>query len=150
VAPPALGPRIAAAIRGTTWMAAPLMAEIASRWIQDGTAETILARKRKEAAARYRIAKKALDGFAVQAHPEAYHLWLSLPKPWRAESYVEAARRAGVAVTSASAFAVGRTASPEAVRLCLGARDHDELLRAVSRLAALLAGSPEAPVASGP
>jgi DNA-binding transcriptional MocR family regulator len=151
VAPPALGPRIAAAIRGTTWMAAPLMAEIASRWIQDGTAETILARKRKEAAARYRIAKKALDGFAVQAHPEAYHLWLTLPKPWRAESYVEAARRAGVAVTSASAFGVGRTASPEAVRLCLGAaRDHDELARAVARLAALLAGSPEAPVASGP
>jgi DNA-binding transcriptional MocR family regulator len=64
---------------------------------------------------------------------------------------VEAARRAGVAVTSASAFAVGRTASPEAVRLCLGAaRDHDELARAVARLAALLAGSPEAPVASGP
>jgi DNA-binding transcriptional MocR family regulator len=83
VAPPALGPRIAAAIRGTTWMAAPLMAEIASRWIHDGTAETILARKRKEAAARYRIAKKALEGFAVQAHPEAYHLWLPLPKPWR-------------------------------------------------------------------
>jgi DNA-binding transcriptional MocR family regulator len=151
VAPPALGPRIAAAIRGTTWMAAPLMAEIASRWIQDGTAETILARKRKEAAARYRVARNALDGFAVQAHPEAYHLWLGLPKPWRAESYVEAARRAGVAVTAASAFAVGRGASPEAVRLCLGAaRDLDELGRAVTRLAALLAASPEAPVASGP
>src|SRR5258707_10809036 len=84
VAPPALFPRIAAAIRGTTWMAAPLMAEIASRWIQDGTAETILARKRKEAAARYRIARKALERFAIQAHPEAYHLWLALPKPWRA------------------------------------------------------------------
>jgi hypothetical protein len=37
------------------------------------------------------------------------------------------------------------------VRLCLGAaRDHDELARAMARLAALLAGSPEAPVASGP
>ena len=151
VAPPALWPRIAAAIRGTTWMAAPLMAEIASRWIQDGTAETILARKRKEAAVRHRVAKKALERFQVQAHPDAYHLWLSLPKPWRAESYVEAARRAGVAVTAASAFAVGRAASPEAVRLCLGAaRDLDELSRAMGRLAALLAGSPEAPVASGP
>ena len=151
VAPPALSPRIAAAIRGTTWMAAPLMAEIASRWIQDGTAETILARKRKEAAARYRIARKALERFAIQAHPEAYHLWLALPKPWRAESYVEAARRAGVAVTAASAFAVGRGAAPEAVRVCLGgARDQDELGRGVARLAALLAGSPEAPVASGP
>jgi DNA-binding transcriptional MocR family regulator len=151
VAPAPLFPRIAAAIRGTTWMAAPLMAEIASRWIRDGTAETVLARKRKEAAARFRVARRALDRFAIQAHPEAYHLWLPLPKPWRAESYVEMARRAGVAVTAASAFAVGRAAAPEAVRLCLGAaRDLDELGRAVTRLAALLAGSPEAPVASGP
>jgi len=35
--------------------------------------------------------------------------------------------------------------------VCLGgARDQDELGRGVARLAALLAGSPEAPVASGP
>ena len=91
------------------------------------------------------------DAGLAPALGSALPAWLSLPKPWRAESYVEAARRAGVAVTAASAFAVGRAASPEAVRLCLGAaRDLDELSRAMGRLAALLAGSPEAPVASGP
>jgi DNA-binding transcriptional MocR family regulator len=151
VAPPALGPRIAAGIRGTTWMAAPLMAEIASRWIQDGTAEAILARKRKDAGARYRLAVRALDGFALQGHPDAYHLWLTLPRPWRADSYAEAARRAGVAVTPASAFAVGRAAVPEAVRLCLGAAaDKDVLAGALRVVAGLLAAPPEAPEAFGP
>jgi DNA-binding transcriptional MocR family regulator len=151
VAPPALGPRIAAGIRGTTWMAAPLMAEIASRWIQDGTAESILARKRREAGARYRLAAKALERFAVQAHADAYHLWLAVPRPWRADGYAEAARRAGVAVTPASAFAVGRGAAPEAVRLCLGAAaDKAALARALGILAGLLTTAPEAPEAFGP
>jgi DNA-binding transcriptional MocR family regulator len=151
VAPPLLWPRIAAAIRGTTWMAAPLMAEIAARWIEDGTAEAILARKRKEAAARYQIAAKALARFEVQAHPDAYHLWLPMPRPWRADSYADAARRAGVAVTPAAAFAAGRTTPPEAVRLCLGgAADREALVRGLAILTSLLGASPEAPVPSGP
>lgn len=151
VAPPALSPRIAAAIRGTTWMAAPLMAEIAARWIEDGTGEAILARKRKEAAARYHLATKALARFELQAHPDAYHLWLRVPRPWRAEGFVEAARRAGVAITPASAFAAGRSVPPEAVRICLGgAVDRDTLARALAVLAGLLGASPESPVPSGP
>jgi DNA-binding transcriptional MocR family regulator len=151
VAPPALGPRIAAGIRGTTWMAAPLMAEIASRWIQDGTAEAILARKRKDAGARYRLAVHALDGLVFQGHPDAYHLWLTVPRPWRGDSYAEAARRAGVAVTPASAFAAGRAAVPEAVRVCLGAAaDKDALAGALRVLAGLLSAPPEAPEAFGP
>jgi DNA-binding transcriptional MocR family regulator len=151
VAPPALRPAIAAAIRGTTWMAAPLMAEIVARWIKDGTAERILARKRKEASARHRLAMQAFDGFAVQAHPDAYHLWLAVPKPWRAETYADAARRAGVALTPAAAFAVGRSAPPEAVRLSLGAAlDRDTLVRALGILSGLLRSAPESPVPSGP
>ena len=151
VAPAPLVPRIAAGIRGTTWMAAPLMAEIAARWIQDGTAESILARKRKDASARYRVAVRALDGLSRQGHPDAYHLWLSVPRPWRADSYAEAARRAGVAVTPASAFAVGRAAAPEAVRICLGAAaDKDVLAGALRVLAGLLSAPPATPEAFGP
>jgi DNA-binding transcriptional MocR family regulator len=151
VSPPALSPRIAAGIRGTTWMAAPLMAEIAARWIEDGTAEAILARKRKDAGARYRVASKVLGRFAMQAHPDAYHLWLFVPRPWRADAYADAARRAGVAVTPASAFAVGRGAAPEAVRLCLGAAPSQEVLaRALGLLAELLTAAPEPAESFGP
>jgi len=55
-------------------------------------------------------------------------------------------------VTPASAFATGRTAVPDAVRVCLGAaRDRDQLERGLRVLAELLAASPEpAPLPSGP
>lgn len=151
-APPALVDRIAAAIRGTTWMAAPLMAEIAATWIKDGTAEAILKRKRKEAAARQQVASKVIGRFVARAHPAAYHLWLALPRPWRGDTFADTARRRGVGVTPASAFATGRTAVPDAVRVCLGAaRDHDQLERGLRVLAELLAASPEpAPLPSGP
>ena len=151
-APEELVDRIAAAIRGTTWMAAPLMAEIAAMWIKNGTAEAILKRKRKEAAARQALAGKVIGRFAGRAHPAAYHLWLTLPRPWSGESFADAARRKGVGVTPASAFATGRTGVPDAVRVCLGAaRDRGELERGLRVLAELLAASPEpAPLPSGP
>jgi DNA-binding transcriptional MocR family regulator len=151
-APEALVDRIAAAIRGTTWMAAPLMAEIAARWIKDGTAETIVKRKRKEAAARQRLAAGILGRSAGRTHPAAYHLWMGLPRPWRGEVFADAARQRGVGVTPASAFATGRTGVPDAVRVCLGAaRDRAELERGLRVLGELLATSPEpAPLPSGP
>jgi DNA-binding transcriptional MocR family regulator len=151
-APEAMVGRIAAAIRGTTWMAAPLMAEIASTWIGDGTAEAILKRKRKEAAARQRLAAKVLGAALQGARHGAYHLWLALPRPWRGEAFAEAAYRRGVAVTPASAFAIGRAGVEDAVRVCLGAaRDRGELERGLRIMADVLATSPEpAPLPSGP
>jgi len=151
-APDGMVDRIAAAIRGTTWMAAPLMAEIAATWIKDGTAEKILKRKRREAASRQQLAGRILGRFAGRAHAASYHFWLALPEPWSGEAFAEAARRRGVGVTPASAFAVGRSGVPDAVRVCLGAaRDRAELERGLRVLADLLAASPEpAPLPSGP
>ena len=151
-APDGMVDRIAAAIRGTTWMAAPLMAEIAATWIKDGTAEKILKRKRREAASRQQLAGRILGRFAGRAHAASYHFWLALPGPWSGEAFAEAARRRGVGVTPASAFAVGRSGVPDAVRVCLGAaRDRAELERGLRVLADLLAASPEpAPLPSGP
>jgi DNA-binding transcriptional MocR family regulator len=151
-APEGLVDRIAAAIRGTTWMAAPLMAEIAAIWIEDGTAEAMLKRKRKEASVRQRLAGEVIGRFIGRAQRSAYHLWLSLPPPWRGEAFAEAARQRGVGVTPASAFAIGRTAVADAVRVCLGAaRDRADLERGLRVLAGLLGASPEpAPLPSGP
>jgi DNA-binding transcriptional MocR family regulator len=151
-APQPLVPRLAAAIRATTWMAPPLTAEIAATWIRDGTADSIVRRRRKEAAARHRLALEALSGFDLDSHPAAYHLWLRPPEPWRGESFADAARRHGVLVTPPAAFAVGR-AMPDAVRVCLGGpRDREELERGISVLAQLLASPAEGGVlaAAGP
>jgi DNA-binding transcriptional MocR family regulator len=144
VAPEPLVGRLAAAIRGTTWMAAPLMAEVASRWIRDGTAAAAVARKRDEAAARQELAARVLLGASLQAHPAAYHLWLHLPGSWSAEAFADAARARGVVVTPAAAFAApparaGRPALPAAVRVCLGAAaDRGALERGLRVLAGLL------------
>jgi len=147
-APRAMVPRIAAGIRATTWMAAPLMAEIVAQWIRDGTAERIVKGKRQEAAARQRLAAAVLGRFAPRAQPAAYHLWLPLPDPWRSETFADEARRRGVAVTPAQTFMVGRGATPHAVRVCLGApADRPLLEKGLRILAGILEGTPHADVA---
>ncbi len=143
-APAPLVPRIAAGIRATTWMAAPLMAEIVARWERDGSGLKLLRRRREEARSRQRLAAELLEGFSLQTHPTSHHAWLHLPEPWRAETFVAAARRCGVAVTPAQAFQVGRVAAPHAVRLALGApRTREELRTGLERVAQALTRTAE-------
>jgi DNA-binding transcriptional MocR family regulator len=135
--------RLAQSIWATTWMVPPLMAEIAAMWLEDGTADRVVQGQRREAAARQRLARKILGRLAAPAHPNALHLWLELPAPWRGEPFAREALRRGVAVAPAEAFAVGRGAVPHAVRIGLGAaRDRAELERALEILAATVARSP--------
>ncbi len=144
-APETLSARIAAGIRATTWMAAPLMAEIVARWLKDGTALRLLKRRREEARARQKLAALALDGFRLDAQPTAHHAWLHLPEPWRAEAFAAQAGRQGVSVTPAQAFQVGRAAAPHCVRLGLGApRTREELSRGLELLAGVLRAPVEA------
>jgi DNA-binding transcriptional MocR family regulator len=131
--------RVSAALRATIYMATPLMAALATRWIEDGTADRLVAEKRAEAAERQRLAREILAGARLTGHPAATHVLLWLPEGWRAEAFEAAARRAGVGVTAATAFWLGRTNPPNAVRLCLGTPlRRADMLRAVERIAALL------------
>jgi DNA-binding transcriptional MocR family regulator len=144
-APPGRVERIVAAMRATTYMATPLMAEIASRWITSGVAEGLLEEKRRGAAARQRMLGRAFDAASLQTHPTSFHAWLLLPEEWRAEDFVAATRRRGVGVAPASAFFVGRSGAPNAVRIALGAPISDaELGRGLAVLADLVAESVEA------
>lgn len=152
LAPSALAPRLAGAIRTTTWMAAPLMAEITASWIEDGTAAELLLHLRREIVARQRLAAALLSGARVQTHPESLHLWLYLPEQWRSDTFADAARRRGVAVNPMQAFSVGRELSLEAVRVCLGgAKDRAQLEAALHILVSLLDSAPEPEqIVSGP
>lgn len=141
-APPPLVGRLAAAIRATIWAAAPLMAEVVAGWIRDGTADALVAERRREAALRHDKARQLLAGARYSAHPNGYHLWLELPRGWRSEEFAAAARRRGVAVTAADAFLTGGPA-PHAVRVCLGgpsSRTAVEL--GLQRVAETLASAP--------
>jgi DNA-binding transcriptional MocR family regulator len=134
---------IAAAVRATIYSAPPLMARIVSRWVADGTAERLVTQKRTETRARNRRAREILSGVEVTGDPAAAHLWLTLPEPWRADDFAAAARRCGVGIVPAAAFAVTRQ-PPNAVRICLGAQTTAERVeRGIARLAALLTATPE-------
>ena len=135
--------RLAAAVRATIYSAPPLMARIVARWVADGTVERLVREKRAETRRRNHMARRILPGAEFAGDPAASHLWLTLPEPWRADDFVAAARRRGVGIIPAAAFAVIRQ-PPDAVRICLGAQTGAERIeRALARLAELLASPPE-------
>lgn len=135
--------RLAAAVRASCWMATPLTAEIATRWIEDGTADRILAGRKREAAARREIALDVLGTWQPLCPPGSIYLWLPLPESWRATDFALEAQRREVAVTPADACAVGRHDIPSALRVCLGApRSREHLRRGLDVLARLLDDGP--------
>ncbi len=127
-APPDRHEAIRAAIHMTCWMAPPLMVELAARWIEDGTAERLASWQRSEADARQAIAREALRPLAPRLQGGGLHLWLELPKPWRAEAFAAAAERRGLRLVASDLFAVGAPAG-EAVRLALGRPGSRDRLR---------------------
>ena len=142
-APKAQVEPIAAAVRATIYSAPSLMARIAARWIADGTAARLAGEKRNETQRRNRMARRIFAGAGFAGDPAAPHLWVTLPEPWRADDFVATARRRGVGIIPAAAFAVTRQ-PPEAVRICLGAQTTaDRVERALTQLAELLGSPPE-------
>jgi DNA-binding transcriptional MocR family regulator len=142
VVPAALADRVTAAVRGGGWAAPAFALDVATRWSAEGTVAAVERDKRADAAARQRLVADRLAGFAVRADPVAYHCWWELPPPWRAETFVAAAARRGIAVTPAAAFTVGTAHAPNAVRLALGSPTTAALDTALATLAALAATDP--------
>ena len=116
------------------------MAEVATRWIQNGTAARLAESQRDEERARREIAMRVLRGVPCRTHPASFHLWILLPESWRAGEFVDALKNRGVIVLPAEAFAVGRAQSPHAVRVCLGAaRTRDAIEAGLNVIAETLA-----------
>lgn len=134
-------------IRATTLMAPPLMAEVVSRWINDGTAQRLTKWQLGEAATRNEIAERILGLPASGgARNRSFHVWLPIEDGRRANDVAEAARTQGVHVAPASAFQVGRGAAPEAIRVSLSAAaDAAELTDGLNRLADVLRFCPVEP-----
>jgi DNA-binding transcriptional MocR family regulator len=129
VAPEPAHARLAAAVRSSTWLAAPLLGEVFARWVADGTATSIVAGRRKAVAARATVAASALEGLGVQADPASPHLWLPLPEQWSVGQFVAAAREEGVLVASGDDFAARRAVASFGVRVGLNAEATDDQLR---------------------
>ncbi|WP_236246679.1 PLP-dependent aminotransferase family protein [Streptomyces sp. CC210A] len=143
VAPDAWAPRVEAAVRSGGWTPSRFALEAVVRWQGDGTVRTVVEAKRRGAAERQALAGRHLDGFAVRTDPRSCFCWWELPPGWRADLFVAAAARQGIAVTPAAAFAADPHRAPRAVRLGLASPPTDVLDRALGALAALARSSPD-------
>lgn len=117
------------AIWATVWMVPTLNAEIATEWINDGTAKTVVKRKRAEAGTRQKLCKEILKGFPYKSQPNGYYIWLQLPDQWDSSEFTLEARRCGVAVTPSRAFVVGSKPAPAAIRVCLAAPESRQAVK---------------------
>jgi len=137
--PPALVERLAFAVAASVWSMPALMAEIASRWITDGTATRTVEARRTEAAARQQLAREILPPGSFLPTDRSYFLWLELPAPWTGDEFVAAAREAGVGIVAGRAFATGKEAGRRAVRVSLSApHDRADVERGLHIIAGLL------------
>ena len=125
----------------TSWMATPLMVEIAQDWIAGGAADALLAAQRVELAARNRLAQRHL-GVRAQGFPHGLHRWLPLPKATDEAAVLAAALEQRVALAPGAGFAV--LPSGPALRVCLGGAPLGDLDRALRIVSALLPTEPAA------
>lgn len=126
-----------AAISISCWMPPPLMAEIVSRWIHDGTAWRLTDYQRSEAQIRQRVAQRILGVHAPDTHPCGMHLWLPLPDQWRPASFRAAAERQGVKILTGETFAVEQAEAMRGIRVCLS---HESTRQRVTKGLEIIAG----------
>ena len=132
----------AAAVRAATVMASPLTVAIATRWIEDGTADAILHFIREETAARQRLAADILPAGSYTADPLSFNLWMALPAAWTRSAFVGHMRATGIGVVASDAFTADGNPA-EAVRVCLGGPADRAVVRgALEYMAHALDGTP--------
>lgn len=127
----------------THWMATPLMAEISTRWLEDGTARKLLLWQRDRLRQRNELAGRVLAGLPCSSSSYGLHVWLTLPEAWHEDAFVAHARHYGVAVAGGANFVTGKGEFPPAVRICLGAGAEADLERGLSIIARLSRSGPE-------
>ena len=88
-------------------------------------------------------AVEGLAGYDLQWADGAPFVWLTLPAPWRAGSFADAAQAAGVVVKSAEAFVQRDSRMVHAARIAVnGELPHDDFRAAIGRIRALLDAPP--------
>ncbi len=142
--PPGWIDRVTGAVFATTVTVMPLAAAAAVEWIEDGTADRVVAWKRDEVKARQQLTRGIL-GDHITGAVESQHVWLQLPPQWPADDFVREARQRGVVITSGRDFAVERHEAPNGVRVCLGPpAERQSLKRALNTLREILDDTPQA------
>ncbi|TCT04558.1 GntR family transcriptional regulator [Tepidamorphus gemmatus] len=127
----------------TNWMATPMVAEIATRWVSDGTAAELVAWQRDALRKRNAIAAEILGDTPYQAHRNGLHVWLPLPDTRSEEGFVAQARLQGVAIAPGISFRISDAPWRPAVRISLGSTDEADLRAGLGVVTKLLLADPE-------
>ncbi|UXN57523.1 PLP-dependent aminotransferase family protein [Phyllobacterium zundukense] len=104
----------------SSWHPAPLMAEVATRWINGGAAERIFAAVRAELALRQECAARVFVDDDIRSDPASLFVWLPLSDPRGDDAVVEAIRQKHVVTRSVGIYAVQPNSAPRALRICVG------------------------------
>jgi len=143
-APEHLLPALTGRIVVFGWMATPLMCELATRWVLDGTAAELALWQQQTLIERFEIVTKELQGWQWRGHPSAPHMWLPLTEGWTTGSFISYARQLHVAVAPDTPFLAPKTPPQNAVRLSLGSiQDPDRFQQAMNLIAGMLSRPPE-------
>jgi DNA-binding transcriptional MocR family regulator len=132
VVPSQFSIRAGSVLRVTSWSATYLSAEIASRWIEDGTAELLLSIQRTEIGERQRIVREMLGAHIAGAHPLSLSAWLKVPEQWTEAGLVAALADRNIAVTPSDPFVAGSRGAG-GIRICIGGRMSEATLRGALR-----------------
>jgi DNA-binding transcriptional MocR family regulator len=127
----------------SNWMATPMVAEIATKWVADGTAMELVRWQRAALRRRLEIATEVLEGVAHRTCRDALHVWLQLPQDRSEEAFVAQARLRGVAIAPGTSFRIADTPWKPAVRIALGSTTEGELRTGLGVVTRLLLGDPE-------
>ncbi|MCW1410674.1 PLP-dependent aminotransferase family protein [Rhizobium sp. 1AS11] len=141
VAPERLLPAVENRQLVTSWIATPLIAEIAARWVEDGTCLELVQWQRARLVERHKLVASALNGVSYCSNPGSLHIWLPLDGRFPEDEFVSHARKQGVVLARGAAFAISE--NHPAVRVSLGSTTEEELVRGLSVIHNLLHSEPE-------
>lgn len=119
--PRRLALRANSVLRVNSWMGAPLLAEVAARWVADGTAQALVRQQRQVLAPRQALVTALLEPLVRGQHAHGLSAWIEAPDPWRPDALAQALRARGVAVSQPEPFMLPGGARPQAFRICVGA-----------------------------
>ncbi|WP_285705268.1 PLP-dependent aminotransferase family protein [Microtetraspora sp. NBRC 16547] len=120
-------------LRAASWGVPGLITALATGWIADGMVARLEKARREDAATRQEIARAALTGMDVTAHPTSYIVWLGLEPHQRPDHVAAVLAEEGILVSTADAFATGPY-RPRALRLALGTPSLGDLGPVLQRL----------------
>ncbi len=116
-APASARQRIAESLIASCLCVPPLMPELFVRWLDDGTVDKVIERRRQDIASRQRLAEEILAEFTFRNQPSSYHVWLQLPEGQNSMKLAMEAQLRGVTVMPCLAFSTDPKPPAEAIRI---------------------------------